>query len=318
MYKTSLDLHKEAENLSLIIIQISRHIKEKMNIVEFLHENKTYLGYTDLKSPDLIHAFQTQAKFCDILQECFRKNDDILETLSSLSSKPFLLNSIDEPLTWLVPALLEELTSVHVFGFGYTHKNRILNELQSTLPERFYKGDGSTLFAHNTRITMPKDAHSVGEEAELVAVYFIGKEGSPHLIGYAMGNDLSDPLMRRQNTKQFAASKLRPSAIGPELCLGVLPNTFKGHVSIHRNGNSVWNAHYSTGTSQLLYSMEVITHFFMEMAAPIPGNLYYVFLGADKHSFADNFFIESADTICINSKTFALPLSNQVVMDIMS
>ena len=282
-----------------------------MNIVEFIYKNKTYLGYTDLKNSDIIHVFQTQAKFCDILQECFRKKEDILETLRSLSRKPFLLNSVDEPLIWLVPALLEPLTSVHVFGFGYTHKNRALNELHSTLPEHFYKGNGSTLFAHNTRITMPKNACSVSEEAELVVIYFIGKEGSPHLIGYAMGNDLSDPLMRRQNTKQFAASKLRPSAIGPELCLGVLPNTFKGHVSINRNGKSVWNAHYSTGTSQLLYSMEVITHFFVEMATPIPGNLYYVFLGADKHSFADNFFIESDDTICINSEMFTLPLSNQ-------
>jgi hypothetical protein len=289
-----------------------------MNIVEFFYKNKTYLGYTDLNESNLIHVFQTKVKFCDILQECFRKNDDIVEALYSLSSKPFLLNSIDEPLTWLVPALLEELTSVHVFGFGYTHKNRALNELQSTLPERFYKGDGSTLFAHNTRITMPKDAHSVGEEAELVVIYFIGKDGSPHLIGYAMGNDLSDPLMRRQNTKQFAASKLRPSAIGPELCLGVLPNTFKGCVSIKRNGKSVWSTRYSTGTSQLLYSMEVITHFFVEMADPIPDNLYYVFLGADKHSFADNFFIENEDTICIHSETFILPLSNQVVMDIIS
>lgn len=295
-----------------------RKTNAKMNIIEFLYKDKSYLGYTDLKDPHLIHVFQTQSKFCDILQECFRINDDLLETLHSLSSKPFLLNNVDEPLIWRVPALLEELTSVHVFGFGYTHKNRILNELHSTLPERFYKGNGFTLFAHNTRITMPKDAHSVGEEAELVVIYFIGKEGSPHLIGYAMGNDLSDPLMRRQNAKQFSASKLRPSAIGPELCLGALPKIFKGHVSIKRNGKSVWSARYSTGTTQLLYSMDVITHLFMEMAAPIPGNLYYVFLGADKHSFADNFFIESEDTICINSETFTLPLSNQVVMDIMS
>ncbi len=287
-----------------------------MNIIEFLYKNKTYLGYTNLNSPDLIHVFQTQSKFSDILQECFRKNNDILDTLRSLSSKPFLLNSVDEPLIWLVPALLEPLTSVHVFGFGYTHKNRVLNELHSTLPERFYKGDGSTLFAHKTSITMPKDACSVGEEAELVVIYFIGKEGSPQLIGYAMGNDLSDPLMRRQNTKQFAASKLRPSAIGPELCLGALPNTFKGHVSIKRNGKSVWSAHYSTGTSQFLYSMEAITHFFVEMADPIPGNLYYVFLGADKHSFSDNFLIENEDTICIQSENFILPLSNQVLMDI--
>lgn len=288
-----------------------------MNIVEFLYKNKAYLGYTDLQNRDLIHVFQTQARFCDILQECFRRNDDILETLRSFSSKPFLLNSVDGSLIWLVPALLEPLTSVHVFGFGYTHKNRAMNEFPAAFPEHFYKGNGFTLFAHNTCITMPKDSHSVSEEAELVAVYFIGEKGSPHLIGYAMGNDLSDPLMRRQNTKQFAVSKLRPSAIGPELCLGALPNTFKGCVSIKRNGKSVWSANYSTGTSQFLYSMDTITNLFMEIATPIPGNLYYVFLGADKHSFADNFSIESADTVCINSETFTLPLSNQVVMDIM-
>lgn len=285
-----------------------------MNIVEFFYKNKVYLGYTDLKDPDLIHVFQTQAKFCDIVQECLKKNGDILEILHSSSSKPFLLNKIDEPLLWLVPALLEAFTSVHVFGFGYTHKNRSLSQLPTTVPELFYKGDGTTLFAHNTRITMPKTAYSVGEEAELVAVYFMGEEGHPYLIGYALGNDLSDPLMRRQNISQFAASKLRPSAIGAELCLGTLPSVFKGRVSISRNGKSVWSAHYKTGISQFLYSMDAIMDFFMEMATPIPGNLYYIFLGADKHSFADNFTIHSNDTVCITAQAFTFPLSNQIIL----
>ncbi len=285
-----------------------------MNIVEFLYKNKTFLGYIDLKNSAIIHVFQTQAKFCAILQECFRRNDNVLETLHSLPRKLFFLNDVDEPLTWLVPALLESLTAVHVFGFGYTHKTRAVSDSQSTLPERFYKGDGSTLFAHNTRITMPKNAHSVGEEAELVAFYFIGAEGYPYLIGYALGNDLSDPLMRRQNTNQFSASKLRPSSIGPELCLGALPSVVKGRVSINRNGKSVWSALYNTGTSQFLYSMEAITQFFVEIANPIPGNLYYVFLGADKNSFADNFTIKSEDTVCITAETFSFPLSNQVIL----
>ncbi len=286
-----------------------------MNIVEFLYKNKTHFGYTDRNNPDLIHVFQTADKFCDVLRECFKKNDTILKTLYSLPSKLFLLNRVDEPLIWLVPALLEELSSVHVFGFGYTHKNRALNDLQATFPERFYKGDGSTLYAHNACIIMPEDTHSVGEEAELVALYFIGKKGNPTLIGYAMGNDISDPMMRRMDAKQFAASKLRPSAIGAELCLGALPNIFKGCVSIKRNDETVWSADYSTGTSQLLYSMEVITQLFVEMAAPIPGNLYYVFLGADKHSFADNFTVKSGDIVCITSETFVFPLSNQVGME---
>lgn len=289
-----------------------------MNIVEFLYKNKTHFGYTDLKNIDIIHVFQTEAKFCDILNECFTTNNNILATMHSLPSKPFAFNTVDEPFTWLVPALLEELTSVHVFGFGYTHKNRAMNEVQNLLPERFYKGDGSTLFAHNACILFPKDTKSIGEEAELVALYFIGREGYPHFIGYAMGNDLSDPLMRRMDAKKFAVSKLRPSAIGVELCIGSLPSVFKGQVSIVRNGQSVWSTNYSTGTSHLLYSMEVLTRFFVEMAAPIPGNLYYVFLGADKHSFADNFIIQSADMVCITAETFAFPLSNQVIINFLT
>ncbi|MCD6045538.1 MAG: hypothetical protein K0R48_701 [Gammaproteobacteria bacterium] len=285
-----------------------------MNIIEFLYKNKTHLGYTEQNNPDLIHVLQTADKFCDILRKCCEKNDDIVETLRSFSSKPFVLNAIDEPLIWLVPGVLEELTAVHVFGFGYTHKNRILNNLQPPSPEQFYKGNGSTLFAHNARIVMPKDIQSVGEEAELVAVYFIGKKGEPIFIGYAMGNDLSDPLMRRMDAKQFAASKLRPSAIGAELCLGALPSIFKGCVSIQRNGKTVWSADYNTGTSQLLYNMEVIMRFFVEMAVPLAGNLYYVFLGADKHSFEDNFRIKSEDIVCINSESCVFPLSNQVIM----
>lgn len=309
-----------------------------MNIVEFLYENKYYLGYTDFDNPGLIHVLQTGNRFCDILRNCFQKNDNIVKTLYSFPKKTILLNTLNESLTWLVPALSEELTLAHVFGFGYTHKNRNLNKKHVTYthsdlilgeeaqptkptakarrvsPERFYKGDGSTLFAHNACIRMPENVHSVSEEAELVALFFIEKKAKPTLIGYTMGNDLSDPILRRMDRSQFAASKLRPSAIGAELCLGALPSTVTGTVSIKRNDEIVWSANYSTGTSQLLYSLETITRLFIEMAAPIVGNLYYVFLGADKHSFADNFTLKSADTVCIKSDAFVFPLSNQVII----
>jgi hypothetical protein len=287
-----------------------------MNIVEFMYKNKYHVGYIDVDTPHQIHIFQTTHRFFDILRDCFSNNRNLFKALYSFASKPFLLNTVDEPLIWLVPALPQELTSVQVFGFGYTHKSRTVNDNESVLPERFYKGNGSTLYAHTAPIIMPKNTHSISEEAEWVALYFIKKNGDPILIGYTLGNDLSDPILRRMDATQFAASKLRPSAIGAELRLAALPKVSKGKICITRHGQSVWKANYSTGTSQLLYSIEVITQLFVEMAAPIPGNLYYVFLGADKHSFADNFTLNSADTICINSDSFVFPLSNQVIMPI--
>lgn len=282
-----------------------------MNLVEFIYKNKSYMGYTDGCNSDIIHVFQTEQRFCTILKECYNKDLTLLETLQQFVTKPFFINALDEQLTWQIPALPEDLTSVHVFGFGYTHKNRAL---KSSGPECFYKGDGFTLFPHNVAIKMPKEAKSVSEEAELIALYYIEKNSNPILIGYAMGNDLSDPVLRRMDATQFANSKLRPSAIGAELCLKPLPIKFNGKISIQRANKIVWYASYNTGISQLLYSVETLTRLFVKMAKPIPDHFYYVFLGADNHSFANHFTIENEDIICIESESFVLALCNRVIL----
>ncbi len=287
-------------------------MKKAMKIVEFLYDNKSHMGYTDFRNPGCIQVFQTHHAFRDILNDCFKKENVLLDSLRCMSTKPFFLNDLKAPIRWLVPALSGDLSTAHVFGFGYTHKNRNLKKKQATQPERFYKGDGSTLFPHNEPIIIPKDAKSVGEEAELVVLFHIKKRRELEIVGYAMGNDLSDPLMRRMNAQHFAASKLRPSAIGAELCVNPLPSVFKGSVSILRNGRRIWQANYSTGTSRFLYSMETLGLEFMEMADPIPGHIYYVFLGADKHSFSQSVLLENKDTVCIDSGLFVFPLINQL------
>ena len=54
-----------------------------------------------------------------------------------------------------------------------------------------------------------------GEEPELVGLYVIGPDGTPHRLGFALGNEFSDHVTERSNYLYLAHSKLRACAVGP-------------------------------------------------------------------------------------------------------
>ena len=86
-------------------------------------------------------------------------------------------------------------------------------------PEWFYKGVGTMLRGHGDALVVPRFAEGGGEEAEIAGVYVIGGDGTPCRVGLVTGNEFSDHRFERRNYLNLAGSKLRSSAIGPELAL---------------------------------------------------------------------------------------------------
>ena len=80
-------------------------------------------------------------------------------------------------------------------------------------PEWFYKGDGGIVVAPGAALPSPDFALDGGEEPELVGLYLIGPDGTPHRLGFAIGNGFSDHVTERQNYLYLAHSKLRACAV---------------------------------------------------------------------------------------------------------
>src|SRR6201989_3455532 len=107
-------------------------------------------------------------------------------------------------------------------------------------PEWFYKGNGTIVAAPGAPIPSPDFAQDAGEEPEMAGIYLIGKNGVPHRLGFALGNEFSDHVMERVNYLYLAHSKLRWCSFGPELRIGELPRGVNGTSKIVRGGKVIW------------------------------------------------------------------------------
>src|SRR6266542_3605794 len=113
----------------------------------------------------------------------------------------------------------EELTdSMRMFRWGVEGGRPPAGHIGAP-PEWFYKGTGSILCAHGEPLEIPPFAEDGGEEAEIAAIYIIGRDGRPFRIGMAIGNEFSDHCFEKKNYLNLAASKLRTCSIGPELMI---------------------------------------------------------------------------------------------------
>jgi hypothetical protein len=95
-------------------------------------------------------------------------------------------------------------------------------------PEWFYKGDGDAIVGTGEPLLSPAFALDGSEEPEIAGLYLIDADGTPVRLGFALANEFSDHVTERGNYLRLAHSKLRPSALGPELWLGALPADVRG------------------------------------------------------------------------------------------
>lgn len=182
-------------------------------------------------------------------------------------------------------------------------------------PEWFYKGDGSMLTPPEGALVSPAFALDGGDEAEIAALYLIGPDGTPHRLGYTLANEFSDHVHEQQNYLYLAHSKLRPSALGPELRVGELPDTVRGTSRIVRNGETIWEKSFLSGEGNMSHSLaNMEAHHFKYALFRRPGDAHVHYLGAAAFSFSQGIKVQPGDRFEIEADAFLLPLRNTLAV----
>jgi hypothetical protein len=208
---------------------------------------------------------------------------------------------------------IENLTdSMKMFRWGLDGGRPAPSEI-GTSPEWFYKGNGSTLCAHDEPLEIPEYAEDGGEEAEIAGVYLISPEGQPVRVGMAQGNEFSDHCFEKRNYLYLASSKLRNCAIGPELVVDPAFESVPGEVAISRAGRPIWSKQVRTGEEEMCHSLQNIEHHHFKFAEHRrPGDVHVHFFGADCLSFGEGIRLSHGDLMQIHFEGFGRPLRNGV------
>ena len=152
-----------------------------------------------------------------------------------------------------------------------------------------------------------------GEEAEIAGLYVIGPNLQSYRIGFTLGNEFSDEEMYFRNVYHLAQSKRRQVSLGPEVLVGDPPSDIQAHVSLRRNGEVIWDAHFGTGETNMLHTFANIeTHTFKYRDGITEGDVYVLYFGNAVMSTEEGQSIEDGDTFELRAEPFGLPLVNSV------
>ncbi len=183
-------------------------------------------------------------------------------------------------------------------------------------PEWFYKGNGNIVAAPGQPIPSPAFAKDAGEEPEIAGIYYIGKDGTPFRLGFALGNEFSDHVTERVNYLFLAHSKLRFCSFGPELRVGDLPRNVSGMSRILRGGRVIWEKPFLSGEDNMSHTIANLEyHHFKYDLFRQPGDVHVHMFGTATLSFADGIKTEPGDVFEIEESQFGLPLRNAVAWD---
>jgi hypothetical protein len=178
-------------------------------------------------------------------------------------------------------------------------------------PEWFYKGDGGQLVGPGQPLASPAFAKDGGEEPEIAGVYLIGPDGTPHRLGFCLGNEFSDHVIERGNYLWLAHSKLRQAALGPELLAAPLPDDVRGSSRIIRDGHTVWEKPFLSGEANMSHSIANLEHHhFKYDLFRRPGDLHVHFFGTATLSFSEGFQTQAGDVFEIEAAPFRYPVRN--------
>jgi hypothetical protein len=178
-------------------------------------------------------------------------------------------------------------------------------------PEWFYKGQGSILAHPGATLDSPDFALDGSEEPELVGLYVIGPDSTPHRLGFAIGNEFSDHVTERGNYLYLAHSKLRNCAVGPEIRTGSAPRDLRGSSRILRDGAVLWEKPFLTGEANMSHTLENLEyHHFKYAAHRRPGDVHLHFFGTATLSFADGIRTRDGDIFEVELPALGAPLRN--------
>jgi hypothetical protein len=183
-------------------------------------------------------------------------------------------------------------------------------------PEWFYKGNGSILKAHNESLILPNYGDDGGEEPEIVGIYINDRQGNPHRIGFATGNEFSDHVMEKKNYLYLAPSKIRTCSIGPELVITDAFSDISGEVTIERNGTTLWQKHVKTGEENMAHSLENLEyHHFKYENHRQPEMIHVHFFGTGAFSFGENIRLQENDVMTVHWEGMGRQLKNPLKID---
>jgi len=178
-------------------------------------------------------------------------------------------------------------------------------------PEWFYKGDGASVVPPENAFTSPAFAQDGGEEPEIVGLYVIGPDGTPHRLGFALGNEFSDHITEKFNYLWLAHSKLRQCSFGPELRTGPLPAAVTGRSRIRRGNEIVFDKPFLSGEDNMSHTIANLeSHHFKYPGFRRPGDVHVHFFGTATLSFSAGVKTENGDIFEIEADAFLFPLRN--------
>jgi hypothetical protein len=206
----------------------------------------------------------------------------------------------------------KQTDSMKMFRMGLEGGRPVAGQ-EGVQPEWFYKGDGSTIVAPGQALPSPSFALDAGEEPEIAGLYVNGPDGTPHRVGFALGNEFSDHVTERRNYLYLAHSKLRASAIGPELLVGDLPMDVRGVSRILRDGETVWERPFLTGEANMSHTLANLEgHHFKYALFRRPGDVHVHYFGTATLSVSDGFKTRTGDVFELSAEPFGLPLANPI------
>jgi hypothetical protein len=209
-----------------------------------------------------------------------------------------------------------ELTdSMKMFRWGVEGGRPAPNAI-GVAPEWFYKGNGLSLRAHGEPLPIPSYAEDGGEEAEMAALYIIGRDGQPFRVGMAPGNEFADHQFETKNYLNLAGSKLRACSLGPELNVEPEFQSVPGKVGIERAGSVLWSREIATGEDEMCHSLRNLEHHHFKFALHRrPGDVHVHFLGAHSLSFGDGILLRDGDVMEVSFEGFGRALRNPVSIE---
>ena len=159
-------------------------------------------------------------------------------------------------------------------------------------------------------------APDLGEEPEIAGLYIISEDGTPCRVGFALGNEVSDHVMEKQNYLYLAHSKIRPCCFGPELLLGELPRDMRGMSRVLRDGEVLWEQEFLTGEDNMSHTIANLEyHQFKYEMFRRPGDVHCHFFGTATLSFASGIKPTVGDVFDITAPPFHCALRNPLEAD---
>ncbi len=178
-------------------------------------------------------------------------------------------------------------------------------------PEWFYKGDGDSVVAPEHAFSSPAFAQDGGEEPEIVGLYLIGADGTPHRLGFALGNEFSDHVTEKFNYLWLAHSKLRQCSFGPELRTGPLPAAVTGASRVRRGNAVIFDKPFLSGEENMSHTIANLeAHHFKYQGFRRPGDVHVHFFGTATLSFSTGIKTQDGDVFEIEADAFLFPLRN--------